>query len=270
VKFLKPKIIAIDLDGTTLNTESQLSTKTRDVLGRAVRAGHYVTIATGRPFRMSDQFYRALDLNTPMINFNGGLVHKPRQIWPSETEHAVSREIAFELMAQREQLGLSFVAAENRETFFIDRLDSFDQHFFSYDTVSEKNLLSNLKTDPTSLLVKTQNELAESVSLRIKDQFDDAVDVRTWGGPQAILEIVPKGVHKALGLSVIAKSMSLGPEDIIAFGDEHNDLEMLEYAGWGVAMANGTQQLKSVANDVTDKTNGEDGMADYLEKYLAL
>jgi len=81
---------------------------------------------------------------------------------------------------------------------------------------------------------------------------------------------VPKGVHKALGLSVIAKSMSLGPEDIIAFGDEHNDLEMLEYAGWGVAMANGTQQLKTVANDVTDKTNGEDGMADYLEKYLAL
>ena len=58
--------------------------------------------------------------------------------------------------------------------------------------------------------------------------------------------------------------------DIIAFGDEHNDLEMLDYAGWGVAMANGTQQLKSIANDVTDKTNAEDGMVDYLEKYLGL
>ncbi len=68
--------------------------------------------------------------------------------------------------------------------------------------------------------MKTENELAESVSLRIKDQFDDAVDVRTWGGPQAILEIVPKGVHKALGLSVIADSLSLDRQDIIAFGDE--------------------------------------------------
>ena len=118
--------------------------------------------------------------------------------------------------------------------------------------------------------MKTENELAESVSLRIKDQFDDAVDVRTWGGPQAILEIVPKGVHKALGLSVIADSLSLDRQDIIAFGDEHNDLEMLDYVGWGVAMANGTQQLKSIANDVTDKTNAEDGMVDYLEKYLGL
>ncbi len=69
---------------------------------------------------------------------------------------------------------------------------------------------------------------------------------------------------------MIADSLSLDRQDIIAFGDEHNDLEMLDYAGWGVAMANGTQQLKLIANDVTDKTNAEDGMVDYLEKYLGL
>ena len=58
--------------------------------------------------------------------------------------------------------------------------------------------------------------------------------------------------------------------DIIAFGDEHNDLELLEYAGWGVAMKNGTDQLKGVANDVTDLSNQEDGLAAYLEDLLAL
>ncbi len=52
-----------------------------------------------------------------MINFNGGLVHKPRQVWANETEFSVSKEIAFELMAQKENLNLDFVAAENRETF---------------------------------------------------------------------------------------------------------------------------------------------------------
>jgi len=57
---------------------------------------------------------------------------------------------------------------------------------------------------------------------------------------------------------------------VIAFGDEHNDLELLEYAGWGVAMANGTEQLKGVANDVTEQTNEEDGLANYLEKLLSL
>lgn len=264
------KLIAIDLDGTTLNTESQISKRTFDVLTRATKAGHYVTIATGRPFRMSDQFYRQLALKTPMINFNGGLVHKPRQVWANETEFSVSKEIAFELMAQKENLNLDFVAAENRETFFIDQLEGFDQRFFSSDSITEENLLKNMKSDPTSLLVKTQNEFAESVALRINDQFNDTVDVRTWGGPHAILEIVPKGVHKALGLSVISDYLKIDSKNIIAFGDEHNDLEMLEYAGWGVAMANGTAQLKSIANDVTDKTNAEDGLADYLENLLAL
>jgi Cof subfamily protein (haloacid dehalogenase superfamily) len=267
---VKQKLIAIDLDGTTLNTESQISKRTFDVLTRATKAGHYVTIATGRPFRMSDQFYRQLDLRTPMVNFNGGLVHKPRQVWANETEYSVSREIAFELMAQKENLNLDFIAAENRETFFIDQLDGFDQRFFSSDSVTEQNLLKNMTSDPTSLLVKTQNEFAETAALRISNQFNDTVDVRTWGGPHAILEIVPKGVHKALGLSVISNYLKIDPQDIIAFGDEHNDLEMLEYAGWGVAMANGTDQLKAVANDVTDKTNAEDGLADYLENLLAL
>ncbi|MFU1825112.1 HAD hydrolase family protein, partial [Enterococcus faecium] len=60
------------------------------------------------------------------------------------------------------------------------------------------------------------------------------------------------------------------PADIIAFGDEHNDEEMLSYAGWGVAMNNATDKIKSVANDVTEKTNDHDGLADYLENYLDL
>ena len=69
---------------------------------------------------------------------------------------------------------------------------------------------------------------------------------------------------------MISDYLKIDPKNIIAFGDEHNDLEMLEYAGWGVAMANGTAQLESIANDVTDKTNAEDGLADYLENLLAL
>ncbi len=101
-----------------------------------------------------------------------------------------------------------------------------------------------MKSDPTSLLVKTQNEFAESVTLRINDQFNDTVDVRTWGGPHAILEIVPKGVHKALGLSVISDYLKIDPKNIIAFGDEHNDLEMLEYAGWGCSYGKWNRTIK--------------------------
>ena len=84
------------------------------------------------------------------------------------------------------------------------------------------------------------------------------------------MEIVPKGVQKAMALSIVAHSLDVQSKNIIAFGDEHNDLELLDYAGWGVAMQNATNQLKAVANDVTPKTNDEDGLADYLEEFLAL
>lgn len=264
------KLIAIDLDGTTLNIQSQISSRTASVLKKASNAGHYVSIATGRPFRMSKQFYKQLQLDTPMVNFNGALLHKPYEKWPFEHEFSIPREILFEILAQKKALNLDFVAAENRETFYIDDLDDFEGSFFATETVSEKNLFSNLKTNPTSLLIKTQHQFSSQVSSALSKQFNDEIDVRTWGGPNAILEVVPKGVQKAMSVSVIADSLKIKQQDVIAFGDEHNDVELLEYAGWGVAMSNGTDQLKKVANDVTVKTNDEDGLADYLEDYLSL
>lgn len=264
------KLIAIDLDGTTLNSQSLISPRTAEVLNKATAVGHYVSIATGRPFRMSDHFYQQLKLETPMVNFNGGLVHKPRQAWEFEREISLSKDIAFEILAQKEALNLDFVAAENRETFYIDTLEQFEGMFFASENVSEANLLRNLTSNPTSLLIKTKHEFAANVASSLQTQFDNEIDVRTWGGPNAILEIVPKGVQKAMAVSVIADSLKIKTKDVIAFGDEHNDLELLQYAGWGVAMKNGTDQLKGVANDITTQNNNEDGLANYLEKYLSL
>lgn len=269
---MNKKLIAIDLDGTTLNQDSLITTKTEQILKKAIAAGHYVSIATGRPFRMSYQFYQQLELTTPMVNFNGALVHIPNQLWSGEKESQINREIAFEIVSQKKALNLDFVAAENRETFFIDSLDFFDEKIFASSNPSEKNLLSpqNLTTNPTSLLVRTEKQFAEQVSNELTRQFGSYVDVRTWGGPTAILEIVSKGIEKAKGVHQVANYLEIKQEDVIAFGDEHNDLELLEYAGWGVAMANGTDQLKGIANDITEKTNQEDGLADHLEKLLQL
>ncbi|WP_265455135.1 Cof-type HAD-IIB family hydrolase [Enterococcus sp. HY326] len=266
------KLIAIDLDGTTLNTDSQVSPRTAAVLEKAKRAGHTVTIATGRPYRMSEHIYSQLKLTSPMINFNGALIHLPHQVWSGELETLINRDIAFEILAQKQQLNLDFVAAENKNSFYIDTLDNFDGNFFASEKASEKNILSakNMTTNPNSLLLRVNNPDSLSVSEQLVKDYGDYVEVNTWGGPNPILEVVAKGIQKAKGVSHVADLLGFQQEDIIAFGDEHNDVEMLDYAGWGVAMANGTDQVKAVANDVTEKTNGEDGLADYLEKYLEL
>lgn len=265
------KLIAIDLDGTTLNNESKISSATADVLNRATKAGNYVTIATGRPYRMSYQFYEALQLKTPMVNFNGALVHLPHQHWSGETETLIDRNIVFDILSQKKVLDLDFIAAENKETFFIDNFDSFDAQLFASEA-TEKNLLSakNMRTNPTSLLLRLKVQNTEFVTSQLNKKYGNQIDVRTWGGPKPILEVVAKGIQKARGVAHIADCLGVSQKDVIAFGDEHNDVEMLEYAGWSVAMANGTEQAKNAANDVTEKTNDEDGLADYLENYLAI
>lgn len=267
---MSKKLIALDLDGTTLDNTSLISTKTAQILQKARDKGHVVSIATGRPYRMSAHYYQQLNLDTPMVNFNGALVHKPQQKWAYEKEYSIQREIAFEILAQKEKLHLDFVAAENRENFFIDSLQNFQKDFFAADTASDANLFSQLKNNPTSVMLKTKNEYSSFVVETLTKQFANDIEVRTWGGPSAILEVVPKGVQKAMAVSVAAESMQIKQKDIIAFGDEHNDVELLDYAGWGVAMKNGTEQVKSVANDITDKTNDEDGMVEYLEDLLAI
>ncbi|MGK0552485.1 Cof-type HAD-IIB family hydrolase [Enterococcus faecalis] len=263
------KLIAIDLDGTTLNSQSLISPQTERILKKAIQQGHYVSIVTGRPYRMSHQFYQQLGLKTPMVNFNGALVHIPEKHWDLEQETGIERDLVFDILSQKQALQLDFVAAENKETFFIDTLEGFDAKFFASEATPQ-NLLTvqNLRTNPTSMMVRTTHEQAPLVSASLHKQYGDYVDVRTWGGPTPILEIVSKGIQKAKGVEQVASFLEIKRNDIIAFGDEHNDEEMLEYVGWGVAMKNATEQIKAVANDITTKTNDEDGLADYLSRYL--
>lgn len=78
------KMIAVDLDGTLLNGESKLSDFTKETIKKISKKGHHVVIATGRPYRMAKDFYDQLELETPMINFNGSLTHLPGRAWKHE------------------------------------------------------------------------------------------------------------------------------------------------------------------------------------------
>ena len=81
-----------------------------------------------------------------------------------------------------------------------------------------------------------------------------------------IVEMMPKGVHKAAGLNQLVKHLGLSSENVMAMGDEENDLSMLKWAGLGVAMANGVAIAKEIADAVTSRTNDESGVAEAVKK----
>ena len=101
---------------------------------------------------------------------------------------------------------------------------------------------------------------------KLPDHLYQAFEV--FKSREIILEVMPKGVHKAAGLRLLTDYLALDRSQVMAMGDEENDLSMLEWAGLGVAMANGVPQVKAVAKAVTTKTNEESGVAEAIHKYI--
>ena len=265
------KLIALDLDGTTLNAESQLSSKTKEVLQKAQDAGHIVALVTGRPNRNSVNYYDELGLKTPMINFNGSLGHIPHQHWNKEYELTFNRKIAFDILHEKENLGIKIIAAEGKDLALADVPNNVLNGYFPTALKSTEVLNQmNLQRDPTSMMLLVDPDKKDNIVHQLESSFGDRITVGVWGGPNPILELSPRGINKTYGVRYLANYFNIDRQNVIAFGDEHNDAEMLTYAGWGVAMKNGTDKIRSLANDVTPLDNVHDGMAYYLEDYLNL
>ncbi|MCC9760739.1 HAD-IIB family hydrolase, partial [Streptococcus agalactiae] len=94
------------------------------------------------------------------------------------------------------------------------------------------------------------------------------VDYEMFKSRDIILELMPKGVHKAVGLELLTKHLGLDSSQVMAMGDEANDLSMLEWAGLGVAMANGIPEAKAIAKATTICNNDESGVAEAIGKYI--
>lgn len=273
VIIINKKLIALDLDGTTLNNNSQLSDVTIKTLNTAVKAGHVVSIVTGRPNRISEQFYDQLGLHTPMINFNGNLGIFPHEQWPLEYEYNVDKDIVAELLSKKNELGIKLIAIEGRDLFMANRGATIDMGFFPTILEANQRLThQNLQTNhnPISITIAVEPDAMVTMTSYVESHFGDQVSISPWGGKYSIVEIAAKGIQKATGVKILSDYYGISQEDIIAIGDENNDTSMINYAGLGVAMKNAIPSIKQAANVVTRFTNEEDGVAKFLNHELDL
>lgn len=264
-------IIALDLDGTLLTDKKMISQRTKQVLLKAKEAGHLICIATGRPYRASIQYYQELQLDTPIVNFNGAFVHHPSN--PSFGYYHTPLDIktAKTIIQTCETFQVQNIMVEIIDDYY---LRYYDEVFINTFTLGQNpldygNLQTLLKDDPTTILVYPQENHVEELKNVLKAAHAEVIDQRVWAAPWNIIEIIRAGINKAVGLKKIAEYYHIPRERIIAFGDEDNDLEMIEYAGYGIAMENAIDSLKNIANFIT-KSNEEDGIALYLEEHLHL
>lgn len=260
-------LICLDLDGTLLTDEKNISPRSKSILTHLKNAGHEVMIATGRPYRSSEIYYHELGLHTPIVNFNGAFVHHPRNNSWGIYHTPMDISVAKEIVDACDNFRYHNIIAEVRDDIYFHYHDEklIDIFKMGNPRVTTGDLRNFLEDSPTSMLIHTEAQHVAEIRKHLSDVHAEVIDHRRWADPFHVIEIVKSGLNKAVGIQKVAKSLGIPREQIIAFGDEDNDLEMLDYAGTGVAMGNAISQLKGIAN-VTTLSNQEDGIAVFLEE----
>ncbi|WP_379969990.1 Cof-type HAD-IIB family hydrolase [Ectobacillus sp. sgz5001026] len=264
-------LIALDLDGTLLKDDKTISLRTKIALQKARELGHIVAISTGRPYRASSLYYHELQLDTPIVNFNGAYVHHPLDASWGQYHTPLHVSTSKEIIEACSQFGIKNMYAEVGDDVYANFKDEGLNHIFQLGSpkIYTGDLLHMLNDHPTCLLIDAEESKVENIRQHLTNAHAEIIDHRRWASPWHIIEIVKSGMNKAIGLQKLTEYYGIPKANVIAFGDEDNDLEMIDFAGRGIAMGNAIDRLKTIANDVT-LTNEEDGIAIYLESLLNL
>lgn len=259
-------LIVLDLDGTLLNNKRNISPRTKKVLTKLKEDGHQVMIATGRPYRASEMYYRELKLDTPIVNFNGAFVHHPLQQNWGMYHYPLDIHVAKEIVDACDEFKYHNIIAEVRDDIYFHYHDEKLIEFLKLGNpkITTGDLRNFLEKSPTSMLIHTEEDQITKIREHLSEVHAEVINQRSWATPFHVIEIVKKGLNKASGIQQVAKELQIPRDRIIAFGDEDNDLEMIDYAGIGVAMGNAISPLKTLANEIT-LSNEEDGIAVFLE-----
>lgn len=264
-------LIALDLDGTLLTDDKKISERTLKTLKILQNEGHIVMISTGRPFRSSVNYYHELGLNTPIVNFNGAFVHHPLDSNWGSYHSPMSLEVAKEIVESCNQYHIHNIVAEVLDNVYLHYHDEkfIDVFNMGNPKITTGALTEFLTENPTSMLIHAEEKHVPYIREHLSSVHAEVIDHRRWGAPWHIIEIVKSGLNKAVGIQRVASYYKIEQKNIIAFGDEDNDLEMIDYAGIGVAMGNGIKPLKDIANEVTF-SNMEDGVSVFLEDFFKM
>lgn len=274
---MNKKLFAFDLDGTLLNKEEVITKEVVEGLRKIRSMGHETVIITGRTWNMIDKIYKDAEMTTPAGVFNGGAIHNPtddsfKKIVKTMNDEDINNFVNDNFL--REQ-ALAFTI-ETFDSAYVDDINSpgaklqikwtnkkpivFDQNTVFKDVVAT---LTELKTKDYKVADAIVKEVAERhPHLTINHFFSNHTET-------FMLEIASSTSRKDFALRYLADYFGIDMKDTIAFGDGNNDNHMLMAAGRGVAMRNAPDSVKEHADEITDYTNGQNGVMRHIfEKIL--
>lgn len=262
------RLIVLDLDGTLTSSEKVIPNDNLDALLQLQREGVKVALASGRPTfgikHLADELHLA-QFGGFILAYNGGFIIDcasgnyiqksalPKDVLPRLVEAANRLDAAIITYDDAADTIISSVAGNK----WIEHEAWLNNHMRL--SVVDNFLAAAPDALPKCLMVGEPDHMV-GVERAMKSEFPE-LDI--YRSSPFFLEIVPKGVDKAKSLAVLGKHASISREDMIAFGDGFNDISMVEYCGVGVAMENGCEEIKKVA-DIIAPSNDDAGVATVL------
>ncbi|GAA0589908.1 phosphoglycolate phosphatase [Virgibacillus siamensis] len=239
----KIKLIALDMDGTLLTSNDEISDFTRDVIKNALETNVHVVLSTGRWLQTCLPFAKQLELPSYLITANGG------EIWTVNEElleqHLLDPKMVQLMYELGEQKNVNSWMISTEKVWRGERPENFyDYEWLKYGCDS----LDTVKLDHIIKELSYYDELELTNSLPTN------------------IEVNPKGVNKASALKKVCEKLDITMNNVLAIGDSLNDIKMIQQAGLGVAMGNAQEAIRNVADYVTD-TNDRDGVAKAIQKF---
>ncbi len=259
------QMIATDIDGTMLRTDGTLSAATRASLWRAHEAGIHVVPATGRPYVVARDVIEALGINEFWVFANGAVT---RHIGRAETVRAswMDRDLAISVVDRlREALpGVGFAIEFDLDVAYEAGFEALVP--VRPDGAAVADITAAIDRDVQKVLVfhdgSTLDELYGIVSAALGDD-----GVASYSG-LGFVEVAGAHVTKAVALDALAADLGFSAAEVATFGDNHNDIPMLEWAGTSFAMANGTDDAKEAAHHVIGHTD-DNALATIVDQIVA-
>ena len=263
---MKYKLMAVDIDGTLLDSDSNLTEETRKAIRLGVEKGLIFTIASGRPIQGVEKLNEQLNLDLPFITYNGAMVvmGKSKRILYEQKLSPVDSKSIYEL---GEKYGAMVIIWNDNKLYVNKMNDNAKQYsdisktepilITDIDETVKNGATKALWFDDVALIDKWEHEVGRFLS--------DSITYHT--SRPYFLEFVDKKASKALAMEKIGEIFGISRDEMIAVGDGINDLSMIEYAGLGIAMANAKDAVKEKAGYIT-LSNDEDGVAHVIYKFI--
>jgi len=266
---MKYKLLASDMDGTLLNTARIITPRTQAAIHNLLAAGALFVPCTGRSLCAMKDVSALFEEDMPFIVYNGSMavMHRSREVIFSLTLEA---ELALEVFAMGEERDLPMVVWCH-DQLYINRDYKGTRAYQKAINLTTSKLLVNGEIEElaakgiTKIVWLDYPEKVTAYQQEMQVHFSGRLNCHS--SSPVILEFVNIAASKGKALEQIGKRLGIAREEMVAVGDWYNDLSMLQYAGFPVAMDNAPDDIKAVCAHVT-YSNANDGVAALIEKYF--